>query len=379
MDKQNYTIKDVKIQEIKEKFQEIQQFIEKELKEHNLIKRKRVIKSYAVLLSAAYLYIIDKLSFQRISDKMSCIYGVTMSDTAWKKQLSKAAPVFAAAAMQCMARMRADISPSETVLGYSNAYALDATAIPAEGKSGTIFRLHTQYSLLESMATEIHITDCHSAESVKHYDIEPGALYLADRAYGKVSQFANIMDKHADFIFRISPHCMTLFYDSACKNKINFEALLHTKDISIPCYFKVKETVYQIRLIVSRIPVEKHDAIEKRVRRKASKKQYAVSARSVEFSKWIMLATSIPEAIVDNDILDAYRLRWQIELFFKRTKSLLHFHKLRRSSAPYMHTAVLLWIAVVYSVSALAISLSNYFLFDISLFNLFYLSISLFS
>lgn len=379
MDKQNYTIKDVEIQEIKEKFCEIQHFIEEEFERHELIKRKRIIKSYDVLLRAAYLYIIDSLSFQRISDKMSCIYRVTMSDTAWKKQLTKAAPVFASAAMQCLSRMSTDIPSTETVLGYSNAYALDATVIPAEGVNGTVFRLHTQYSLIENIATNIHITDCHSAESVKHYDIKPGALYVADRAYGKTLQFAYIIDKQADFIFRVSPHCIALFYDSDCKNKIDFEELLQTEKTSVPCYFKVGETVYRIRLIISPIPVEKHNAIEKKTRSRALKKQHTVSDRAIEFSKWIILATSMSEAVTDSDILDTYRLRWQIELFFKRAKSLLHFHKLRRSSASYMRTAVLLWVAVVFFVSALGVALSNYLLLDISSFNLFHLSTSFFS
>lgn len=226
MDKQNYTLRDIKIQEVKKQFREIQNFIEKEFEKYRLIKRKRVIKSYKILLRAAYLYIIERLSFQRISDKMSCLYDVTMSDTAWKKQLAKAAPVFESAAMQCLNRKSADISNPKSVLGYSNTYALDATVIPAEGKSGTVFRLHTQYSLSENIATKIHITDCHSAESVKHYDVIPRTLYLADRAYGKVSQFAYIIDKQADFIFRFSPNGVRLFYDETCKDRINFNSLL---------------------------------------------------------------------------------------------------------------------------------------------------------
>lgn len=378
MDKQNYTIKDIKIQEVRKKFREIQHFIEKELERHKLIKRKRIIKSYAVLLRAAYLYIIDNLSFQRISDKMSCVYGVTMSDTAWKKQLTKVAPVFASAAMRYIAHKGTEIPVSESVLGYSSAYALDATVIPAEGKSGTVFRLHTQYSLVKNVAAKIHVTDCYSAESVEHYDIASGALYLADRAYGRASQFAHMMDKQADFIFRISYRGVKLFDDATCTNRVNFKSLLRDKKTSVYCYFEFKKTVYRIRLIAAPIPVEKHDSVEKRVRRKAARKQHSISDTSVKFSKWVILATSLTD-ISDEAILDTYRLRWQIELFFKRAKSLLHFHKLRRSTAPYMQTAVLLWVAVVFSVSALALSLSPCFRFDISPFNLFSLSVSLFS
>lgn len=207
----------------------------------------------------------------------------------------------------------------------------------------------------------------------------PGALYLADRAYGKASQFAYIIDRQADFIFRFSPKGLKLFYDKDCKNKIHCEDLLIEKNISLNCYFKFESTVYPMRLVVAPIPTEKHESIEKRLHRKASKKQYLISDRFIQFSKWVFIATSISGSVADKDILDIYRSRWQIELFFKRAKSLLHFHKLRRSSSFYMNTVVLLWVAVVSFVSAVAFSLSLYFNFDISLFNLFSLSISLFS
>lgn len=317
MDKQNYTLRDIKIQEVKKQFREIQNFIEKEFEKYRLIKRKRVIKSYKILLRAAYLYIIERLSFQRISDKMSCLYDVTMSDTAWKKQLAKAAPVFESAAMQCLNRKSADISNPKSVLGYSNTYALDATVIPAEGKSGTVFRLHTQYSLSENIATKIHITDCHSAESVKHYDVIPRTLYLADRAYGKVSQFAYIIDKQADFIFRFSPNGVRLFYDETCKDRINFNSLLVGESVSVRCYFKFGTNVYRMRVVAARIPEEKHDSIEKRLRRRASRKQHRLSDSSIRFSKWVLLATSISQAVSDMDILNTYRFRWQIELFLR--------------------------------------------------------------
>lgn len=369
MDKQNYTIKDVRIQEIKREFSKIQRLVVNEFATEHLIQRRRIIKSYRILFLAAYFYIVDNLSFQRLSDKMTCMYGVSMSDTAWKKQLAKAAPIFASVAMR-LTDQRCGETP-ERFLGYSRAYALDATVIPAQGLSGTVFRLHTQYSLLENTVSAIRITDCHSAESVWHYDITAGALYIADRAYGKTPQLAHLVDEGADFIFRISPQTVRLFGSSSCDTRLDIRALLRESSVSVSCWFKVKKCVYRLRLIAAPIPKEKHAETEKRLRRCASRKQHTLSERTVELNKWIFLATSVGEDVNDAEILEAYRRRWQIELFFKRSKTLLCFHKLRRSTKRYMQTAVLLFTAVVLVLSAVVSALRRHFHVDISDFNLF--------
>lgn len=383
MDKLNYTLKEKEIQVVKKLFPKIKGEIIKEFKKHKLIKRKRVLKSYSVLLYAVFLYIIHKLSFQRISDKMACTNSKTyMSDTAWKKQITKAAPIFFSVALKLLNRTCKQISKDKFnfILGYSNAYALDATSISAEGKNGEVFRLHTKYSLIKNIPSEIHVTDKHTAESVKHYDIKPDSLYFADRAYGRTTQIAHIIDNKANFVFRISPAHIKLFYDEACKNKINFNSLLNKEEtFSIICYFKLSHKTYRIRLIIAPIPVEKHCLIEKRVRENAMRKQYKISDTTVEFAKWVILATSLSEEIGGQEILNSYRLRWQIELFFKRMKSLLNFHKIRRSSEQYMRTVINLWIAVTALVSSVALSLSDCFDLDISDYNLFYLSATLFS
>ena len=47
----------------------------------------------------------------------------------------------------------------------------------------------------------------------------------------------------------------------------------------------------------------------------------------------MVLVTSLPAAIPAGEICAAYRLRWQIELAFKRMKSLLHIDRLPTRTA----------------------------------------------
>ncbi|MBQ8401431.1 MAG: hypothetical protein IJX14_05830, partial [Clostridia bacterium] len=79
----------------------------------------------------------------------------------------------------------------------------------------------------------------------------------------------------------------------------------------------------------------------------------------------------LPAAITDEDIIFSYRKRWQIELHFKRSKSLLRFHSLRRCGTVYAYNIVMAWVAVSALVYSLFAVCYDFFSFDISEFNLF--------
>ena len=66
------------------------------------------------------------------------------------------------------------------------------------------------------------------------------------------------------------------------------------------------------------------------MRQHASRKQHEIDPRSLIAAEYLVLATSLPEAeFAAEELLAVYRLRWQIELAFKRLKSLLHIDRLR--------------------------------------------------
>ncbi len=62
----------------------------------------------------------------------------------------------------------------------------------------------------------------------------------------------------------------------------------------------------------------------------ASRKQTKPDERSMVAAEFLILATSLPQTdFPAPGVLAVYRLRWQIELAFKRLKSLLNIDKLR--------------------------------------------------
>ena len=152
--------------------------LEKKLRSFNLIKRKRIIKDYSTLIQAVFLFITQGLSFQRLSDIMAYKYQIVMSDTAWRKQILKIAPVFLDVAKQCLE----ENTKSNTKQHY---YALDATNLSINGNKSEYIRIHTQYDINYCCMKYAFITDNHTSESTFHFPIEEGAVYFADRAYAK--------------------------------------------------------------------------------------------------------------------------------------------------------------------------------------------------
>ena len=83
-----------------------------------------------------------------------------------------------------------------------------------------------------------------------------------------------------------------------------------------------------IRLIALPLPPDKVEVRRGKLKRRASRRQEALDPRSVLAAGFMVLVTSLPAAIPAGEICAVYRLRWQVELAFKRLKSLLHIDRL---------------------------------------------------
>lgn len=347
MDKRNTTLYTLKKQEIYKLFSNDKKALLRELRKSGIIQRKRKLKSYSLLLRAAKLYLVERLSFRRLSYKMTVLYGVRLSDTAWKKQLSKFAPAFLTAAQAILNRRLHSNSDTNPML------AIDATHFSMEGRQENLFRVHTSIYLKTKVVEQFILTDQHIGESVKNFRLQPGCCYLADRAYGNASQMAYMMENQAEFIFRISPSKIRLFYDPQCQKRIDCKSLLCNETFSISCFFKYQHKAYPIQLVGSMLPKDKQEAAQLRIKRISQKKQYKTRPDTLIFANWLLLATSLHD--LNPYVYERYRQRWQIEIFFKTAKSLLNFHKLRRCSDRTATHVINIWMAIVFLISALYI------------------------
>ena len=172
-----------------------------------------------------------------------------MSDTAWRKQILKAAPIL----VEWVLRQQKDTKPEgfgQTALGFSNVNAIDATDLPVQGGDATSGRIHTLFSVSAHRCTYTEITDCHSGECLNRFPLQQNALYFADSAYGRTPRLAYAIEQKAYIVTRISPNHVTFYTASDCREKISFPGLLKEDSFSTAAYFKSARKVYSIRLPV---------------------------------------------------------------------------------------------------------------------------------
>jgi IS4 transposase len=114
-----------------------------------------------------------------------------------------------------------------------------------------------------------------------------------------------------------------------------------------------------LRLVILRKTPEATEAARKKLRQAASRKQKTLDPRSLVAAEFIVLATSLPaDTYPAEEVLAAYRLRWQIELAFKRLTSLLHIKAL----PTYTEAASRCWLLAHLIMALLCDDLSQEFL-----------------
>jgi hypothetical protein len=166
------------------------------------------------------------------------------------------------------------------------------------------------------------------------FDLQKGDLVVTDRANGLRTRLAFVLSKMADIIVRISPSKFPMEDEQG----VSIAVLSWLKGLqasagqrwSRPVWISCAHKRIQLRLLALRLSQEQQEKAERRTKRKASKNQQKVRPSTLYFSGWVLVVTTLPqEHWSDEQILQLYRARWQIELLFKRSKPLLQHQSLR--------------------------------------------------
>jgi transposase len=172
------------------------------------------------------------------------------------------------------------------------------------------------------------ITSEKVGESLKNFKLLDNWLVIADRAYGTKTGIVCCLDQKANFILRIK-HGAFIIYNEQGEEIDLLTQLTDVDDTSaldLDVWVKLpKIGMTKMRICAMKIPEDKIAQIEHKDVRKASKRQHKVSKEALELHKYVIVITSLHKDITAEEILATYRLRWQVELYFKRLKSIMDF------------------------------------------------------
>ena len=204
--------------------------------------------------------------------------------------------------------------------------AIDATDIQEPGSTGTDWRLHYSIRLPELTCDHYQLTDASGGEQLGRFEFSHQELVLVDRGYSHRGGVAWVLGQGAQVVVRWNPQIFPLLD----RHGQPFQPLGRLRGLRLgqvgewPVQFEHAHRRYPLRLCALRKGRRAAERARRKVRRKAQRKGTEASAESLELASYVLVLTSAPTQVLPaRGVLDLYRGRWQVELVFKRLKSLL--------------------------------------------------------
>ena len=287
--------------------------------------RARGVKDAATLLRLGMAYGGCGMSLRETCAWAAASGLAELRDPSLLDRLCNAAPWFG----EIVAALLAHQGSSLCAKGWAGyrLRALDATAICQPGADRTSWRLHVGYDLATRQVDDIELTDGGGGENLQRLRYRPGEIVLADRIYARAGNLRLVKQDGADFIVRMGWNSLRLQH--ADGGEFDLFAVLaaqkgRTGEVKVRVHEgrKVSEPL-ELRLVIWRKSRKQYRAERNRLLKNASKRGKKLDPRTLAAAKYVMLVTALPPDIFPAaDVLAIYRFRWQIELAFKRMKSI---------------------------------------------------------
>ncbi len=221
----------------------------------------------------------------------------------------------------------------------------DASSLSERGASGTDWRIHATFGLASGRFSHLELTDGKGVEALRRAVCDDGGVMIAERGYAKAGEMATLRTgsggRTRDFIVRTGWNMLRLEKPDGpsfdlpgalrqMQQNPGPDPLNEPREWLLKALYGRGKTIKRlaIRLLILAVPPDKAEIARKKIRRSANKRQYQIDPNSELAAGFLILATSLPPDIPAGEIGAVYRLRWQIELAFKRLKCLLRIDRL---------------------------------------------------
>jgi hypothetical protein len=207
---------------------------------------------------------------------------------------------------------------------------VDATVVREPGKTGSQWRIHYSMRLPSLECDHFDLTPVegdNTGERLGRFTLQAGELVLADAGYCHPPGIAAAVGQGADVCVRLNRSSLPL---------------LDAKERPFPLLKKIKtlrragetaEWWVWVRSADQTIGgrlcgIRKSEEAVQRAQRKLTRQQQKgkgkVTPEKREYACYVLVFTTSPKSqATTRQVLECYRLRWQIELTFKRLKSIL--------------------------------------------------------
>jgi len=292
------------------------------------LSRRRSIDSASTLLRLALAYSFCGFSLRQTTAWAEACGLASLSDVALLKRLRKCHTWLG----QLLAAKLADRAAPPT--SSLRLRLLDATAVSQPGSSRADWRIHLSFDLGRMMIDSLDLSDFSGAESLTRFHLLPNELAVADCGYAHRAGLFHVTSSGAHYLVRINwLNIPLLRLDHsrldvlACLRSLP-EAMAGSFPVLVAPDRRRQIPAFPARLVAVRRSEAAAESARQRAAYNAHHQRHLIDPRTLESAGYAFALTSLPDSYDAAQILDIYRFRWQIELAFKRLKSILHLDEL---------------------------------------------------
>lgn len=298
----------------------------------SLVRQLRNFKSEEEVMRTLLLHVANGYSLRETVTRAKMAGLAEVTDVALLKRLQCSENWFKSLCMSLLKERGIDVD--KVAHNTIQMRVVDGTVVKEPGKTGSEWRVHYAIRLPDLDCDYFKLTATKGAltgESFKQYPVKKGDCIIGDRGYSTVQGIAYLASQEAYSLVRVNTSALPLFNSNEEKKFDLLESLLELQEeySSKECMIRLKvdDGIWiNGRLCVIRKSKTAIELALKKLKREASKRQSELQPTTIEFAKYIILFTTLPSTeFSTNEVLEWYRFRWQIELVFKRLKSLTAF------------------------------------------------------
>lgn len=206
---------------------------------------------------------------------------------------------------------------------------IDATTVKEPGKTGSLWRIHYSVRIPSFECDFFRITATQgeaTGETLTQFPMNAGEYIIADRGYSHPRGIHYAVSKGAHVCIRLNPYSVIML-DAEGRPFDLVSALCSITHAGTVGAWPIKIQVpggdlLSMQLCAIRKSEEAIRVAHKKLRERAARKQKHLKPETFFLAEYVMVVSTFPKALTASQVLERYRLRWQIELVFKRFKQI---------------------------------------------------------
>jgi hypothetical protein len=302
------------------------------------IRRCRQVDSPETLMRLLLMH-ASGLSLRQTVTRARLHHIADLSDVALMKRMNKSAGWILSINSSLIAETNRPVF--QTVLPNRKLFFVDGTHTTEP--DGSYWRVHYQFSAESLGCNYYSLTKSNEAESFTHFPVHPGDLLLGDRAYCKAQGIRHVVDGGGDVLVRMHLTALPLWDENGQQISLLpwLRMINHGETHDRSVIIHTATGPVHGRICAKRLSLTEEMKSKRRIKKTSKKKQKKAGRKAVEYGGFICIFTTVPaNELSAKNALEIYRARWQVEIAFKRLKSLLKFGSIPKDN----NQAAIAWI-----------------------------------